>query len=155
MSDLPQLLAEYPFVHWETIRFRDLDAFGHVNNAVYATYLEAARIAYLLDLTGASLKEIGVILAEQTISYKRPAYFGERLGIGVRVTLFGTKSFTMEYMVARAGDGAIIATGQSVQVAYDYVMERTIPIPETLRAAVVRRQAGRDLSHQGEAGQGV
>lgn len=155
MSDLPPLLAEYPFVHWETVRFRDLDAFGHVNNAVYATYLEAARIAYLLELTGASLTEIGIILAEQTISYKRPAYFGERLGIGVRVNMFGTKSFTMEYMVARAGDGAMIATGQSVQVAYDYATARTIAVPEALRAAVARRQAERDPAHEGQAGDGV
>ncbi len=155
MSDLPQVLAEYPFVHWETVRFRDLDAFGHVNNAVYATYLEAARIAYLLELTGAALMEMGIILAEQTISYRRPAYFGERLGIGVRVTMFGTKSFTMEYVVARAGDGALIATGQSVQVAYDYATERAVPVPEGLRAAVAQRQAGRDPSHEGEMGNGV
>ncbi|MGB9633877.1 MAG: acyl-CoA thioesterase, partial [Chloroflexaceae bacterium] len=101
-----------------------------------------------------SLMEMGIILAEQTISYKRPAYFGERLGIGGRVTMFGTKSFTMEYVVARAGDGAMIATGQSVQVAYDYTTERTVAVPEALRAAVARRQAGRDPSHEGEAGEG-
>ncbi len=155
MTDLPRLLAEYPFVHWETVRFRDLDSFGHVNNAVYATYLEAARIGYCLALTGGGLEDMGIILAEQTISYKLPAYFGERLGIGVRVTSFGTRSFVMEYTVARASDGALIATGRSVQVAYDYAAEQTVPVAEAFRAAVARYQAGHDPTHEGEQGEGV
>lgn len=142
MSELPPLLAAYPFVHWETVRFRDLDAFGHVNNAVYATYLEAARIAYLLDVTGGSLRDMGIILAEQTISYKRPAYFGDRLGVGVRVTSFKTRSFGMEYAIVRAADGALIATGQSVQVTYDYTIGQAVPVSETLRRSVALRQQG-------------
>jgi acyl-CoA thioester hydrolase len=43
---VPAALTDYPFVYWEAIRFRDLDMLAHVNNAVYATYFESARLAY-------------------------------------------------------------------------------------------------------------
>ena len=117
---VPAVLAEYPFHYRIEVRFRDLDALGHVNNAVYATYFESARIAYYQRLVGGSLDRLGIILAELTISYKAPAHFGDELLVGVRVSRIGGKSFTMDYAIARVGDGALIATGQSVLVAYDY-----------------------------------
>lgn len=135
MSDTPGLLADYSFVHREEVRFRDLDLLGHVNNAVYATYLESARIAYYQQLTGQRLEDLGLILAELTISYRAPALFGDRLAIGVRIVSIGTKSFVMEYAVVRDGDEALIATGRSVLVAYDYATRQTVPVPEVVRMA--------------------
>jgi acyl-CoA thioester hydrolase len=140
-ADAPRPLAEYPFVHWLDVRFRDLDSLGHVNNAVYATYLESARIDFYQHLTGLPLEELNIILAELTISYKAPAYFNDRLAIGVRVGSFGTKSFTMEYAIARAADEALIASGRSVLVTYDYKAGKTIPVPDALRRRVAELQA--------------
>jgi acyl-CoA thioester hydrolase len=142
MTSVPGPAAAFPFVHWEEVRFRDLDALGHVNNAVFATYLESARIAYYHDLTGLKLEQFDLILAELTISYKAPAFYGERLAVGVRVASFGTKSFVMEYAVARAGDEALLATARSVLVRFDYKLGRSVPVPEEFRQLVARRQGG-------------
>ncbi|MBO9320091.1 MAG: acyl-CoA thioesterase, partial [Chloroflexus sp.] len=125
------------------VRFRDLDALGHVNNAVYATYFESARIAYYQRLVGGSLDRLGIILAELTISYKAPAHFGDELLVGVRVSKIGGKSFTMDYAIARVGDGALIATGQSVLVAYDYAAGRSVPVSDEFRARVAEMQGER------------
>ena len=129
---IPPQLADYPFVHWEIVRFRDLDVLGHLNNAVYASYFETARIDYYHELTGLPFEELGIILAEMTISYRAPAYFGEHLAIGVRIPSIGNKSFVMEYQIVRA-DETLIATGTSVLVAYDYHTQRSIPVPASIR----------------------
>ncbi len=139
---VPAVLAEYPFHYPIEVRFRDLDALGHVNNAVYATYCESARIAYYQRLVGGSLDRLGIILAEQTIRYKAPAHFGDELLVGVRVGRIGSKSFTMEYAIARLGDGALIATAQSVLVAYDYAAGRSVPVSDEFRARVIEVQGG-------------
>jgi acyl-CoA thioester hydrolase len=138
---IPAPLAEAPFVYWVQVTFRDLDALAHVNNAVYATYFESARIAYYQDLTGMSLEQLNIILAEMTISYKAPAFFGEWLAIGVKVESIGGKSFVMSYTTVRAGDEAMIATGRSVLVFYDYATGRTVPATESFRGVVAERQA--------------
>ncbi|MDN5272674.1 thioesterase family protein [Chloroflexus sp. MS-CIW-1] len=140
---VPAVLAEYPFHYRIEVRFRDLDALGHVNNAVYATYFESARIAYYQRLVGGSLDRLGIILAELTISYKAPAHFGDELLVGVRVSKIGGKSFTMDYAIARVGDGALIATGQSVLVAYDYAAGRSVPVSDEFRARVAEFQGER------------
>jgi acyl-CoA thioester hydrolase len=139
-ADAPRPVLEFPFVHWLTVRFRDLDSLGHVNNAVYATYLESARIDFYQHLTGLPLEQLNIILAELTISYKAPAFFNDSLAIGVRIGSFGTKSFTMEYAIARASDEALIASGRSVLVTYDYKAGKTMPVPEDLRRRVAELQ---------------
>lgn len=140
MPKTPAPLAAYPFVTWESVRFRDLDVLGHVNNAVYATYFETARIAYYQALTHTSLEQLGMILADLTISYKAPAHFGDELAIGVRIPSFGTKSFVMEYALARVQDDALLATCRTVLVAFDYRAGHSVPVPEAFKAAVAQRQ---------------
>ncbi|NNJ11533.1 acyl-CoA thioesterase [Chloroflexales bacterium ZM16-3] len=135
-GDIPAPLAEFPFIHWLNVRFRDLDTLGHVNNSVYATYLESARIDFYSHLTGLPLEQLNIILAELTISYKAPAFFNDRLGVGIRIASFGTKSFSMQYAIARAADGALIASARSVLVMYDYAQGKTVPVPDDLRQRV-------------------
>ncbi len=103
----------FPFVHEENVRFSDLDGLGHVNNAVYATYFESARIAYL----GAKSFE-GMILARLEIDFRSPVRFGERVEIGTRPGRIGAKSFALEQEL-RAG-GRVAAESRSVLVSYDY-----------------------------------
>lgn len=139
---VPAALAEFAFVYWPEVRFSDLDVLGHVNNAVYSTYIESARLAYYMDLTGQTLDHVDIILAETTISFKLPALFGDRLAVGVRIASFGTKSFVMEYAIVRANDNALIATARSVQVAYDYTLNRSVPVSEALKEKVRSQSSG-------------
>ncbi len=122
----------YPFVHRETARFRDVDALGHVNNAVFLTWIETARIEFMRRL-GAfdSLEEMAMILARVAVDFRSPVAFGETVDIGVRASRFGKKSFDVEHEL-RCGD-RIVATATTVLVAYDYENDESKEIPEEWR----------------------
>lgn len=127
------------------VRFRDLDAMNHVNNAVYMTYFEIARLAFWSAITGSDdIRDRGMILAEQTCTYRSPARYNERLNVWLKPTAIGRSSFVYRYRIDEQGTGRLIATGRSVQVAYDYTTERTTPVSPDLRAAL-ERAAGKPL----------
>jgi acyl-CoA thioester hydrolase len=122
------------FVHRETVRFRDLDPMGHVNNAVYLTWIESARIEFLRSLgafdspyTG----EMTMILARAEVDFRSPLEFGEGVEIQVRLARVGTKSFDLAYEL-RSGD-RLVAEARTVLVAYDYEKSAPIEIPTAWR----------------------
>ena len=115
----------FPFVHRETVRFRDLDGMGHVNNAVYSTYLEQARLAWFGVDEEMPLTD--VILARTEIDFRSPLVVGETVSIGVRPSRLGTKSFELEYELR--SDDRLVAEAKSVLVGYDYASGESRPIP--------------------------
>ena len=134
------------FTHQLEVRFRDCDPMGHVNNAVYLTYLEQARFHHwratglarrALDspaAPGAAAPEDvpGVIIARVEIDYRRPAKYGDLLHIHLGVAAIGRTSFTYEYEIVDAA-GALVATAKTVIVRFDYAAGKPVPIPEDLR----------------------
>jgi acyl-CoA thioester hydrolase len=118
----------FEFVHRDTVRFRDVDAMGHVNNAVYLTYIEDARIAFLRPL-GADVPEM--ILARAEVDFRAPLSEGDELQIGVRPARVGTKSFELEYEL-RVGD-KLAAEAKTVIVSYDYAAGRPVEVPDHWR----------------------
>ena len=112
------------FVHRETVRFRDLDSIGHMNNAVYATFVEQARIAFLSP-RGAAVENM--ILARLEIDFRSPVELGETVEIAVTPTRVGTKSFDLGY-VLRVGD-RVVAEAKTVLVAYDYERAESVEVP--------------------------
>ena len=144
---MPHLKStNFPFnVNMEVI-FRDVDSMGHVNNAVYFTYMETTRIKYFRELISqAGLSKINMIVAHASCTYKAPAFLGEHLNVGIAVTRFGTKSFDFTYRID-TDDGRVIASGQTVQVAYDYQADQPIVVPEKFKAAVLECQGRLDFS---------
>jgi acyl-CoA thioester hydrolase len=122
----------YPFVHREAVRFSDLDGFGHVNNAVFSTYLEQARLAWFgREGPGEPMPLRDVILARTEIDFRSPVVFGETVEIGVRPSRLGTKSFELEYELRSAG--RVVAEARSVLVGYDYAAERSVEVPARWR----------------------
>ncbi|MGH2933866.1 MAG: acyl-CoA thioesterase [Gaiellaceae bacterium] len=119
----------FPFVHRETVRFRDLDGMGHVNNAVYSTYLEQARLAWFGADEEMPLRD--VILARTEIDFRSPLGVGETVSIGVRPSRLGTKSFELEYQLRT--DGRLVAEAKSVLVGYDYTRGESRSIPDRWR----------------------
>lgn len=114
----------YPFLHRERVRFRDCDAMGHVNNAVFSTYLEESRIDVLGGLRP-------FILARVEIDFRSQLRAGEEIEIGTRCSRLGTKSFDLEHQIR--ADGRLVADARSVLVAYDYEMESSVPLSDELR----------------------
>jgi acyl-CoA thioester hydrolase len=123
----------FPFIYRDRVRFRDLDPMRHVNNAVYATYFESARLAYMRELAGDESPITGVpmILARLEIDFRAPLDFGDEIEVGVRPGRLGTKSFDLESEI-RAG-GRVVAEAKAVCVGYDYDRGETIPIPDDWR----------------------
>ncbi len=103
---------------------------GHVNNAVYSTYLEEARIGVLGDL-------VSFILARVEIDFRAELRMGEQVEVRTRCSRIGTKSFDLEHVIA-AGD-RVVAEAKSVLVSYDYERGESVGVPEDLRA---RLEAG-------------
>jgi len=112
-------MSDFPHVRRERVRFRDCDSMGHVNNAVYSTYLEEARI----DVVG-SLSAF--ILARVEIDFRAELRAGEEIEVGTRVGRIGTKSFELQHEI-RAGE-RLVAEALSVLVAYDYALGASVPL---------------------------
>jgi acyl-CoA thioester hydrolase len=124
----------YRFSRPRSVEFRDVDVAGHVNNAVYLTYLETARIAYLSEVLGLDFTyEVSLILAHVSVDFRSPAHFPETLEVGARVPRVGTKSFDMQHEV-RGEDGRLVLEASSVLVAYDYAANEPIPVSDDWRA---------------------
>jgi acyl-CoA thioester hydrolase len=116
-------------------RFRDTDAMGHLNNAIYVTYFEIARAEYWRAMTGdPDYQKVPFILAHTTIDFRSPAYVHETLEIGIRVSKLGTKSFECEYRIEDEATRRLVCEGRSVMVIYDYATLRSMPMPDALRA---------------------
>ena len=109
----------FPFVYRDTVRFRDLDALGHVNNAVFLSYMESARFAWFVSVGAGDAPYERLILARAEVE------------VGVRPSRLGTKSFELEYEVR--ADGRLAAEGKSVLVGFDYERGASMEIPAEWR----------------------
>jgi acyl-CoA thioester hydrolase len=124
------------FTHRLDVRFRDCDPMGHVNNAVYLTYLEQTRFAHWRSLWGFGPQlppgRPGVILAHVECDYKRPATYGETLEVRLTIGQLGRSSFRYEYEIVDEA-GRTVLTAKTVQVMYDYTAGKPVPIPDDIR----------------------
>jgi acyl-CoA thioester hydrolase len=134
------------FVHTIEVRFRDCDPMGHVNNAVYRTYLEQTRFAHWRSVWGRGAPQLppgmpGVILARVECDYRRPASYGDLLEIRLRVAGIGKTSFRYDYAIVDQ-EGRSVLDAKTVQVIYDYSASRPVPIPGEIRTALEREMEG-------------
>ena len=125
------------------IRWRDLDAYRHVNNAVYATYLEECRD----ELVDSVLEGIGdvwdYVLARVAIDYRRElTQADDVVVVRCAVERLGTSSITLREEI-RTRDGELSAEAEAVLVARDQKTGRSRPLTEAERAAFEQALAGR------------
>jgi acyl-CoA thioester hydrolase len=127
------------FVHRLTVRFRDCDAMGHVNHAVYFTYMEQCRFALWRALGGGDgLPGAATIIVHAECDYRAPAFVHDELEIRLTLGEVGRSSFTFSYAIVHVPSGRPIADGRTINVTYDYAAGRTIPIPLEARALLER-----------------
>ena len=132
-------MHDFHFFHPIEVRYADLDAQRHVNNACYFTYMEQARLKYIQQLglwDGENFDGIGVILVEQSCTYKAPIAYGQHLHVGVRVTNLGNKSLELAVSIRDRDTDQEMAVGRTVLVAYDYLSEKSQPIPDRWREVI-------------------
>ena len=125
--------TDYAYRHRLSVRFRDCDSMGHVNHAVYFTYLEQCRLTFWREITGTPSPHTRVIIARAECDYVAPAHFGDELEVGLRVEKIGRSSFTLQYGISEVKSGRAIAKGSTVMVSYDYAAAVVVPLPDATR----------------------
>jgi acyl-CoA thioester hydrolase len=140
--------------------FNDLDAMGHVNNAVYFTYFEQARTRYWLSLvdddTASPLrhprreendyKKLDFVVVHAECDFVSSVSMGEALLVGVRLTEIRKSSFVFEYRIVTGektgsdADSRLIATGKTIQAMFDWEAGKTKPFPEELKKRIEARE---------------
>ena len=134
------------FRHFEPIavRWGDMDAMGHVNNAAYFTYCESARMSYFRVIDLDRLREEphhGPAVVTATCNFHRQLHYPAELEVAARASKIGGKSFTLEYVLFRRSSDEVVADGSSVVVWVDYEAGKAIPLPAALREAIGRLEA--------------
>ena len=126
--------AAFRVTHELSPRFRDTDAMGHINNAVYVTYLEVARQEYWRAFSReVDYRRVPFILANVHIDFRSEALVNETLILAIRCGWIGTKSFTFEYEIREKSGARLVVEASSVQVCYDYETKQSLAMPAELR----------------------
>lgn len=121
------------------VRFADIDGMGHVNNAVYLTFLEHARMRFFTEVAGAqSERDFPFILAHASLDYKAPIRLGSKPVVRMWTSRIGGKSWDFDYEIRDREGPTMFATGKTVQVAYDYRLEKSDQLEGRLKDLVKR-----------------
>jgi acyl-CoA thioester hydrolase len=140
-------LSRFPLVLPQDVAWGDMDAFGHVNNAVYYRYFESARIAYLQAIGALDhLEAFNPVVAANSCRFLRPVVYPDALQLGARVVELRASGFRMEYALFSRAQAVLAATGEAVVVMVG-ADGRKIPLSEALRQAILTREsaAGNDV----------
>lgn len=134
-------MNSFHFYYPLQIRYGDLDAQWHVNNANFLVFIEQARFSYIVELglfDGKSFFDVGLIVADAHIAYKAPIDLLQKIRIGCRVSKIGNKSMIFEYQIEEEGSGKVLCTAETVMVAYDYHQGESKPVPAKWREIISR-----------------
>jgi acyl-CoA thioester hydrolase len=133
------------YTHRVEVRFADCDPLGHVNNAVYLSYLEQARFGLWRRLWGfngetamTAAGGAGLILARVECDYRVAATYGDVLDVKLGLAGIGRTSFTYEYEVVDPEKSITVAEARTVIVLYDYRHSKPVPIDDARRADLMR-----------------
>lgn len=120
-----------------TVRWRDLDAFNHVNNSKYLSYLEEARLRWMMTLPGMGLEDsVAPVVAASNLNYRRPIGWPGEVIVELFIERIGNTSITVGHRIVDANDGtALFCDGNVVMVWIDRENGRAAALPEAVRAA--------------------
>ena len=131
------------------VRFADIDVLGHVNNAVYLSYMEEARLEYMNHvfpgyLAQQSFQDFPFIVGDAYCRFLKPAVLGQTLRLHVGVTEMGTKSLKMSCDITDKASGELVAQGYTTIITYNQKSGVSYPIPEEARQRM-RHIEGREI----------
>jgi acyl-CoA thioester hydrolase len=113
-------------------RYPDYDTKGHVNNAVYLTYFEAAKHMLWRDVWKRD-PDPPFVVAEANVKFLSAAMLGDPLQIDITTAEVRNSSWIWTFTITDARDQRLIAEGRTVQVYYDYAQRKSAPIPDDVR----------------------
>lgn len=132
-AGVPRRLMQVPV----ELRWRDLDAFNHVNNSSYLTYLEEARLRWLASIDGPWFFEDSMpVLASVNLNYRRPLAWPAKIVVDLVCERVGTASLTITHRIVDADDDSILyCDGHVVMVWMNPQAGRSAPLPDAIRSA--------------------
>jgi acyl-CoA thioester hydrolase len=127
-----------PYRHWHriTIRSADEDPLGHVNNTVYAVWIEVARVMLIKAYLDVSPDWMNTVLASMTIDFLSETRFPGEVEVGARLAQIGNRSIRSVYGVFRDGD--CLATSRCVNVYFDTRSRRSASPTDAMREIMQR-----------------
>ncbi len=134
------LLADFPVMVGVPVAWGDMDALGHVNNAVYFRYFETARIEFFAQLGLGSVGQssgIGPILHSASCRFRIPLTHPDTVAVGAQIGEVGDDRFVMRYRAVSHQHGAVAADGESLIVTFDYATGSKARVPDDLRARLM------------------
>jgi acyl-CoA thioester hydrolase len=128
-------LADYPHQIREIVRFRDMDAQGHVNNAVYSTYFESGRVAMFRDPDlSVGIANVTFALVRAEIDFLRELHWPGDLMVGTALKEFRRRSFVIAQAVFQ--NDACIANGLFTMVTIDMTSRKAVELPKEVIARI-------------------
>jgi acyl-CoA thioester hydrolase len=120
-------------------RFGDFDLMGHVNNAVYFSYMEIGRVKYWKQAIRWDWKKTGVVIGNASIKYIVPIHLDDTIQMYVRTSRIGNSSFDLQYLIVKVKHGkeTVCSKGTTTCVAFDYALKKATPIPAQERAKMI------------------
>ncbi|WP_349779158.1 thioesterase family protein [Xanthomonas sp. WHRI 7065] len=133
MSEEHKVLARIPI----SVRWRDMDSMGHVNNAKYISYLEEARVRWMLGVEGVAMTDrIAPVVAATNVNYKRPLEWPNDILVELFVERLGSSSITIGHRILDQKDeGVLYSDGNVVVVWIDTQTGKSASLPDAVRAA--------------------
>lgn len=140
-------------VHWPValeipLAWGEMDAFGHVNNAVYFRWFESVRMEYFRRLGWPEIQAsigIGPILHSTQARFRAPLVWPDKATVATRVTDLMADRFTMHYEVRSAALGRVAAEGSGLIVAFDYRRMGKAVLPSVIRERIEGLEAGKGV----------
>ena len=133
-------MKKYPFKTFVAKRWSDLDEFGVVNNAIFMTYFEQARVNLFAEFVGWNWKSVGVVVANVNMNFKTPIRMADNPSIYIRCTKIGSTSYTLDCLMSeeRNGKEIIFAEASFVMVCFDFKTGIPVAIPEIVKPYLER-----------------
>ena len=128
-----ETIEDFPFNHHIQTRWKDMDSFGHINNAVYLTYIEDARTK-LFKHWNITNQNKSIIVASLKIDFITPIKHPSKLNIGSRITRIGASSFDIQSVIFIDGFKKPSAISLVTCVCYDYGNSKSIPVFKEIKA---------------------
>jgi acyl-CoA thioester hydrolase len=122
-----------------SVRWGDMDAFNHVNNAQYLRYLEEARVQWLAGIPGISLNDrVSPVLVASNVNYRQPIEWPNGIVVELFIEKIGSSSLTMGHRMLSSTDASVLySDGSVVMVWVDAQTGKSVPLPEAVRAAAL------------------
>ena len=140
-------LGNWPISIEITVQWGDMDALKHVNNTVFLTWMETARMAYFEEcgmMDTFESEKIGPILAAIKADFLAPVVYPDTIVVHTTISKMGRASFDMAYKImSSANGGELVATGSATGVMCDYSTGSSTPISENLRARITDLEQAR------------